>query len=451
MRVLHCISSFQRLLLNFLPCFTGPTGESFEALAAAWILAIGPRTVTNLVRTLGRPRRKSHDAYQYFFSDAVWFMDELWKILFHLILGSGLIARDGKIELAGDDTLVHHSGRRIFGVGIFRDAVRSTRKRVAYASGHNWVILCVIVPVPFGANLFVSLPICARLRPKAPKNKSRRKQQRLASATTVELLDQMVALVASWAPERRFQLVADGAYACLAGDLPTNVTMISRLRKDAALYGPAPTRRPGQVGRPRLKGKRLPTPEHRAKASRISWREENLVLYGEPVRRLLHSYQAYWHQVSPRAPIQIVLVRDPNGEHADEFFFSTDISLSATQVVLAYSHRWTQEVTHRESKQQMGIDNPQARRQPAVERQAPFCLFLLSLVKLWYMTVGHQRARLVTKPDAWYLHKEGVPFTDMLASLRFGSWSARVFDGSARSARHREILKPLLNALARAS
>jgi hypothetical protein len=175
----QCVSTFQRLFLNFLPCFTQPSGESFLALAAAWVLAVGPRTVTNLVRTLGRSATKSHDAYQYFFSEAVWIMDEVWKILFGLILASRLIPHDALIELAGDDTLVHHSGRKIFGAGIFRDAVRSTKKQVAYACGHNWVILCVIVPVPFCPNVFVSLPVGARLRPKPPKIKGARSAKRL--------------------------------------------------------------------------------------------------------------------------------------------------------------------------------------------------------------------------------------------------------------------------------
>lgn len=178
MNTFQCVSTFQHLFLNFLPCFTQPSGESFLVLAAAWGLAVGPRTVTNLVRTMGPRASKSHDAYQYFFSDAVWLMDEMWKILFNLILISGLIPHDATMEMAGDDTLVHHSGRKIFGVGMFRDAVRSTKKHVAYASGHNWVILCLIVRVPFCSNVFVSLPVCARLRPKLAKVKGQKKPKK---------------------------------------------------------------------------------------------------------------------------------------------------------------------------------------------------------------------------------------------------------------------------------
>ncbi len=442
MNTFQCVSTFQRLLLNFLPCFTQPSSESFLALGAAWVLAVGPRTVTNLVRTLGHSATKSHDAYQYFFSDAVWIMDDLWRILFALIVASRLLPRDAVIELAGDDTLVHHSGRRIFGAGMFRDAVRSTKKRVAYACGHNWVILCVIVLVPFCPNVFVSLPVCARLRPKPPKVKGRRKHKAVAAKTTVELLAQMVALVASWAPERRFRLVGDGAYASLAAHLPKNMSLISRLRKDAALYAPPPPRR-------RKKGMRLPTPAQRAKTSRLSWQKTELLLYGERVERLLHSYTAYWYEVCPGAPIQIVIVRDPGGKHDDEFFFSTALSLCPKAVVEGYGHRWPQEVTHREAKQQMGIDDPQARLQPAVERQAPFCLLLLSLVKLWYLTVGHRTDELLTWRDAWYTHKEGVPFTDMLAALRFSSWRLWFLGKLGFEPRHRKILRPLLRALAR--
>jgi hypothetical protein len=101
----------------------------------------------------------------------------------------------------------------------------------------------VIVPVPFCPNVFVSLPVCARLRPKRPKIKGRKKREAAATKSTVELLAEMLALVASWAPERRLRLVGDGAYASLAACLPPKVTLISHLRKDAALYDPPPARR----------------------------------------------------------------------------------------------------------------------------------------------------------------------------------------------------------------
>ena len=183
-------------------------------------------------------------------------------------------------------------------------------------------------------------------------------------------------------------------------------------------------------------------PARRANGSR-------LLLYGERVERLLHSYQAYWYEVCPDALIRMVIVRDPTGKHEDEFFFSTDLTLSPRTVIEGYGRRWSQEVMHREAKQQMGIDDPQARVQPAVERQAPFCLLLLSLVKVWYLTAGHLRDKLLARRDAWYAHKEGVSFTDMLAALRFSSWRLWFSGMSGLEPRHRKILGPLLRTLAR--
>jgi hypothetical protein len=149
--------------------------------------------------------------------------------------------------------------------------------------------------------------------------------------------------------------------------------------------------------------------------------------------------------------ILIVIVRDPNGQHDDEFFFTTDLELTPEEVVKAYGRRWTQEVTHRELKQQMGIQDPQARVEPAVRRQAPFAMLMLAVVKLWYIVVGHKEDSLASKRDAWYLHKEGVSYVDMLAALRYGSWRLRISGRSARGPVRRETLLALLRALAKAS
>ncbi len=74
---------------------------------------------------------------------------------------------------------------------------------------------------------------------------------------------QLLLQVRHWDPEREIVAVADSTYASLkllfrCQSLSWSVSFITRLRLDAALYEPAPPRRPGQIGRPRLKGERLP-------------------------------------------------------------------------------------------------------------------------------------------------------------------------------------------------
>lgn len=446
MDVLLVVSSFREMLLSFLPTFTAPSQATFLTLAASWVMATGPRTVTNLIRTAGMEAIKSHDAYQYFFSRARWAMDDLWRGLFLTIM---TLVPEGTVRLVGDDTLLHHGGRRIFGAGAFRDAVRSTRKQVAYSFGHNWVLLCVVLRVPLLSETYLALPILARLRPKS----KRRGKGKAEGMTTVDLMVEMLHTVAQWAPERRFEFLGDGAYACLAGSLPVNVQLVSRLRKDAALYAAAPLRQKGQVGRPRKKGKRLPTPERIVNDKRTVWREVTINLYGKDVIRLLSSFTAIWYEVRRDQPIKVVCVHDPSGEADeadDEFFFSTDIDLADDQIVLAYAARWSIEVTNRNSKQLIGIEGPQARSEMAVRRQAPFAWWIMSLVMVWYLTKGYDLSREHGVPDPWYEHKEGVSFADMLAVLRRASWRHWINHRSGLERRHAEILQPLIWCASRA-
>src|SRR5439155_7162275 len=108
----------------------------------------------------------------------------------------------GVITLLVDDTLTHKRGKCVRGLGWFRDAVASTKKRVATASGHNWVVVAVAVCLPGTGIPILALPLVARLhlpgkgQPSCP-----------------QLVQQMLAEVLAWFPDRRFTLVGDGAYA----------------------------------------------------------------------------------------------------------------------------------------------------------------------------------------------------------------------------------------------
>jgi hypothetical protein len=115
------------------------------------------------------------------------------------------------------------------------------------------------------------------------------------------------------------------------------VTVITRLRLDAALYRPAPARRPGQRGRSRLKGPRLPTLSRRLKRTHTRWQGCWLTWYGGQIRRLqLSTSTAVWyHSGKPPVAIRWVPVRDPKKRCEPQAFLSTDL---------------TREARHREAK-----------------------------------------------------------------------------------------------------
>ena len=222
----HLSILFQELLATFSCAFSTPTRCSLLAITLGWILCSTKRTMTGIIRPAGTHAIKSHDAYQGFFSKAKWDMETLWELLGGILCN--LLPKDKPIFLVGDDSLIKHSGRNIWGAGLYRDAVRSSKKYPAYAWGLNWVVLTIIIELPSLRGHRLALPIMARLNPRAPASK---KKGRGSSKkhTTVSLMNEMIHRIATRMPERRFVFCGDGAYASVAKQLPDNVHLVSRI------------------------------------------------------------------------------------------------------------------------------------------------------------------------------------------------------------------------------
>jgi hypothetical protein len=184
----------------------------------------------------------------------------------------------------------------------------------------------------------------------------------------VDMLDELT----WWLPEHDFRLVADGAYASLAGRLPARVILNSRLRADAALYEPPSPRKPGQRGRPRLKGARLPKPSELAKTIPAGeWTLRQTCERGNIRERLLYARQTLWASVSKK-PILLIISRDAAGKETDDFFFSTDVADFPALSVSDFSDRWAVEDTFRNVKQYLGAEQPQSWKDIAPERAGAF-------------------------------------------------------------------------------
>ena len=165
---MYCIpSAWHELLGQFFHLFTKPGAKIFANLMTGWILCTTRRTITGIQPFADPVNHRAHDAYHRFFPDAHWMMSRLWQHL-ALILVASLYPK-GIITLALDDTLFHHSGPKMEGAGAWRDAVRSTRKKIVYAWGLNLVVLTLQVQSPWGGEP-LGLPINMRFAPKEGKN-----------------------------------------------------------------------------------------------------------------------------------------------------------------------------------------------------------------------------------------------------------------------------------------
>ena len=256
---------------------------------------------------------------------------------------------------------------------------------------------------------------------------------------------------AAWKPDATFIFCGDGAYACLAGQGVPNVLVVSRIRRDAAIYAPGPVKRKKhQRGPAPRKGKRIRTPQQCANAlPNKAWRLHCLCLYGHVVERQIHTFTAVWDSVRPGQSVTIVCVRDPNGEHDDEFFFSTDLTMSPEEIILYYTGRWSIEVVFRECKQYLGIQDPQARKMDAIARIVPFGLWLNALIKCWFLLLPRETQLQSMQNDPWYPHKNTISFQDMLTALRTHFWRNLISPRSTSAMKFGLILDFLVKSLAK--
>jgi len=411
------------MVLSLAGGFTAPTQETFAVLITGWVLCLGRHTITRIIDSAAERAEKHVSSYRRFFSRARWNPDEPFLDLFAKTLVP-LTAKTGTIDLAGDDSTCAKSGRSVAFAGYFRDAVRSTVAQRVMHWAHCWVVLSLQVRCPFWPLRVISFPVMARLyRKKTDGNK------RHPLRTRGELLLEMVAKISSLLPEREFTLTVDGAYPSkeLLGDLPKNVQLISRMRSDAALNDlPGPRRMKGR-GRQRQKGERL-KPLAEIAAGVKHWERRVVVVYGRKRVRLVHSFRALWWHVAKGRIFRVVIVRDPAGKQKDDFFFTTDLNMDPARVVELYAARWAIEEVFREGKQLAGFDDVQGWSPRSVERQAPFALLTLSLVKAWYLQHVAPKDRPKELPSA----------AAMLTKLRMAHWQQRI---SALSLPRNEMLQ----------
>ncbi len=435
-------ASWITFLRLFAGCFTAPGQLLFEQLVTAWALCPGRRTLTRLWSVIPAEHRRRYGAYARWVRKGKWSPDELWRrLVVHLV---ERWASESLLTLLLDDSLVNKSGRKVDGAGYFHDAVTSTA--VAHkvtAWGLNVVVLALRVPSPWGGEP-LALPVMVCLHRKSKEGATEEEEE----LSLIELAASMVFQLIKWLPNHRFRLVADGAYASLLRyDFP-RTAVITRIRRDAALFDLAPPRT-GRRGRPRTKGQRLATPLGMAAAlTDADWTTVQVCFRGQMVERKLWSRTLLWYETARSRPLLLVIVRDPSGHQHDDFFLSSDTSITPAEVASLYSDRWAIEVTNRDLKQSLGIQHPQSWVGDGPERVVALAGWLYSAVWQWYLVV---HAQAPTWPDRpWYTTKRTPSFADALAALRSETWSA-ILGTPARDLDSPQIATTLISVLAMAA
>jgi hypothetical protein len=420
--------AFRVTLSCFSSLFSRPVWVHAQVLIIGAILCPGPRTISGILRVMGLSQERTYSNYHRVLSRAVWSSRHASERLLKLLLASFLPS--GPIVMGIDDTIERRKGSKIRAKGIYRDPVRSSKTQVVKVSGLRWLSVMLLVEIPWAQRVW-ALPFLSVLAPSVRYHQQQGKRHKALSDWTRQIFKQ----VRRWTPQRTLFFVGDGSFAVLellhAANQLNQTFVLSRLRLDAALYERAPERQPRQMGRPRLKGQRLPTLKALLENAQVCWESVRIPCwYGQVEREIeyLSATALWYHTGKPPVPIRWVLVRDPLGKFDPQAFLSTAVELEPTQILMWFRWRWALEVTFEELRTHLGMETQRQWSKLAIERTTPVLMGLFSVVTL----VAHQlhEQYLCTVPQtAWYA--KSVPtFSDALAWVRRSLWSARLFPTS---------------------
>ncbi len=435
------------LLLPFRPHFRQPTWNKAQILFIGVILATGKRTVTAALRVMGLGAEPHFSSYHHVLNRAAWSPRRLSELLLALLM-KYLDGDDTKPLIFGiDETIERRWGPKIAKRGIYRDGVRSSKSHFVKTSGLRWVSLMWLTNISWAARIW-ALPFLTVLAPSERYYEPTGRQHKKIT----DWARQMIFQLRRWLPHRALVVVADYSYAALeflhaCQTMANPVTIITRLRLDAALYEPAPPHA-GQVGRPRKKGKRLPTLQAVLDDSQTEWQSVQVKWYDGRTRQMaITSQTAVWyHSGIPPVPIRWVLIRDPQGQYETIAVLSTSLESDPLQIVNWFVQRWQVEVTFEEVRAHLGVETQRQWSDKAIDRTTPILLGLFS----WVTLAAHllvERAQLSVRQTAWYV-KERPTFSDALSAVRQQLWfPTTVFSMSTPEPDMVKIPRPLFDRL----
>jgi hypothetical protein len=428
-------------LAPLAPLFSDRAWAKAQTLAVGALLVVGRRTVASALRVMGLAgERRFTNSHRVLNRDA-WSCLAAGRVVLGLVLAR--LPPDAPLVLAGDDTIERRNGRRIKAKGCDRDPIRSSKKHPVKCFGLKWVVLTVLVPVPWGRRLW-ALPVLTALRWPAGKGPRR------GHKSSIDWARQLALQVRRWVPERELIQVLDGGFAAveLASDCRRHgITRVCRLRIDAALYDPPGPPVPGRRGPRPTKGPRRPSPKQLAADPATAWRAVEVGWYGGRRKQMrVVTGAGLWHtpHLAP-VPIGYLLARDPEGQQRDAAYLGTDERLAADRVLGYVVGRWSVEVTFEEARAHLGVETQRQWSDRAIARTTPVLLGLDSLTTLLAMR-WHEEGALEVAESAWYA-KATPTFADGLAAARERIWRGRILGGSCGEVQWEQLPEPLLEAV----
>jgi DDE superfamily endonuclease len=340
------------------------------------LLARGRRTVTSWIRAAGLS-----DQFRPCYTAVAAAGKKAGTIAAYLVTSvvEPLVSGTARLTLALDDTPTPRYGPHVQGAGVHHNPTPGPAGS-PYVYGHVFVVLGLLVHHQAWGT--IALPLLARMYVRKKDLPDIDPEHRPPFRTKLELAVELLRWAKIWLglSGKPFWVVADGAYAKAAFLKPAislGMTVISRLRKDAALHTVPGPRRPGQRGRARVYGERRIDLAKRA-GQRRGWTSESFDLYGAGVVKRYKTFLATWRPAG--GVIRVVLVDEPAGWRA---YFCTDTSASVADILGTVADRFSLEITFRDCKEIVGVGQQQVRFVRANIGTFHVCLWTFTMTEAW--------------------------------------------------------------------
>lgn len=442
--MLNLPAEIMPVLGAFAPVFSERVWDWAQILVVGAILSPGKRTVASALRVMGLSDEAQFQNYHRVLNRAVWSALAVSQILLGLLVAA-FLPPEAPLIVGADEMLERRKGEKIVDKGVYRDAVRSSRKHGVTSFGLRWVSMMLLVAVPWSSRVW-ALPFLTALAPSQKVNEANGKRHK----TSIPWIMQMIVQVRRWWRERDLILVVDGGL--VSHDLGRRclqygVTLVGTLNLNARLFdwpGPQPS---SKRGRKPQKGARQLAPQKRLADPNTTWRSIEIPWYGGEQRPMEFTCgQALWHTpAQDPLPIAWVLVRDPLGQLDPRAFFTTDLSASPLQILTWVILRWGLEVTFEEVRAHLGFETQRQWNRQAIQRTSPAILGLLSLITLLahHLLGDHP---LPIRSAAWYT-KSNATFSDVIGFVRHYLWTHIEFVNSGAKTKPPPISNSVLLGL----
>lgn len=423
--MLNLPESMIAILVSFTPLFSRSVYENALELLAAHFLCTGKRTVTNLIKRLGKHKDSKFTKYFYVLRKAKWSPFTSSKILFLLIVNR-LIPQNARIEINIDTHLNRRRGPKIKGLGYHRDAVASSKQQKVLTTGHNWLVVTICISM-FGSKYKWSLPFLSYLlTPEKPLSSSRNEADlkgKKRHKKMTKITCQIIILIRRWlGPKREFVVVADSAFCCreiCKTCIKFDVIFCTQLRLDASLYDFPPTQKRGR-GRPRVVGQRLSNLETLLNDRKQKWVRLSALWYSGKTKDLdvLTGTCLWYHNTVGGVPIRWIITKDPTGVNKPIAILVTDFRVCAEQAIALFVGRWPIETTFQEINQHFNLETIHTWSDTSINRTAPTIIASYSLACLIVNeSVKDTGIKITPQITSWY-EKETVTFSDVMVYLK---------------------------------